>query len=136
MRSRFRLRSHAAGTPERDAFCGSTLLTMKTWSRMPRRRRDDLFGAAAGVHLGRVDQGHSQIDTQAQRIRLPRWPLPASRPCTRFPGRWREPSRRLAMQPFASVGQSFRHPHHPKKVSAPQFFKGAPGRSRAGRVRR
>ena len=33
--SRFRLRSQAATVPAREAFCGSTLLTMNTSSRRP-----------------------------------------------------------------------------------------------------
>ena len=68
MLSRFRLRSQAAMVPAREAFCGSTLLTMNTSSRRPAMASaDDLLGLAVAIHLGGVDQRHAEVEAELER---------------------------------------------------------------------
>ena len=68
MRRRLRLFSQAVSTPRREALEGSTLLTMKTSSRRPAMASATTrLGAAAGIHLRRVDQRHAEIDAELQR---------------------------------------------------------------------
>ena len=94
-RRRFRLRSHAATVPRREALCGSTLLTRNTSSRRPAIASPTTDSArAVGVHLRGVDQRHAEVEPEAQRRDLVGAPRARPRPCTRCPVRARARTRR------------------------------------------
>ena len=52
--SRFRLRSQAAMVPAREAFCGSTLLTMNTSSRRPSMASATILSAPPSPYISAV----------------------------------------------------------------------------------
>ena len=65
-RSRFRLRSQAAGTPLRAGVVRIDLADQEHLVAPPGDRlADHLLGAALAVHLGGVDQRHAEVDARA-----------------------------------------------------------------------